>query len=110
MPSLQQQRQQTLKTTLEPLVTRRQELIVQRDLLINEIASLSDEISTQLALADEKRLRIGEFLVLLVESAGRLTLDKHRLIELGVSPDLIIEASTRGKPSISLQIRPASDG
>jgi hypothetical protein len=99
----------SLRLALQPLVARRQELIAERDRLIEEIGTLSDDISRELALADEKSLRVGPYLVTLVESAGRLTLDKHRLVELGVSPDVITEASVRGKPSISLQVRTAAE-
>jgi hypothetical protein len=62
-----------------------------------------------MALADEKSLRVGKYLVILVENQGRLTLDKHRLVELGVAPETITLATTRGAPSISLQVRTASE-
>ena len=109
MGKLRLEQQQTLAATLEARVSLRQELIAERDRILGEIAGVSDEISREMALADEKSLRIGKYLVVLVENQGRLTLDKHRLVELGVSPDTIIEASVRGQPSISLQVRTASE-
>jgi hypothetical protein len=104
------EQQQGLRTTLGPKVALRQALIADRDRLIAEIAECSDEIAQAMALADEKTIRVDKFIVTLVENPGRMTLDKHRLVELGVSPNLITEATTRGAPSISLQVRTASEG
>jgi hypothetical protein len=95
--------------TLEALVSMRQSLIEERDKLIRDIGTISDDIVTQLAAADQKSVRVGPWLVSLVESQGRQTLDKHRLVELGVAPETIVEATTRGAPSTSLQVRRASE-
>ena len=84
-------------------------MIAARDLLLTEIATLSDEIAATLAMADEKSVRVGPFLVTLVENSGRLTLDKHRLLELGVLPETLTAATVRGQPSISVQVRTAAE-
>ena len=107
--SLRTEASVSLSVALKPLIERRQELIAQRDQLTEEIGTLSDDIARELALAGEKSLRCGAWTATLVESAGRLTLDKHRLAELGVSPDVIVQASVRGQPSVTLQVRKASE-
>ena len=100
----------TLTTTLSPLVDERQQLITQRDELIKRIDTLSAEISQTLVLADERSVHVGPWLVTLVEYSGRMTLDKHRLVELGVSPETITAATVKGQPSISLQVRHSPEG
>ena len=99
----------SLATTLRPMVEHRQTLIAERDALIAEIGVCSDEIGRALALADQKSLKVGEYLVSLVENQGRLTLDKHRLVELGVSLETIAAATVRGSPSVSLSVRRTSE-
>lgn len=99
----------TLADKLRARVEHRQALIAERDRIIAELGVVSDDLAREMALADQKRLRVGPHLLLLVENPGRITLDKHRLVELGVSPDVIIEASVRGPSSISLQVKKASD-
>src|SRR4030095_7902067 len=80
MPKLEQTA--NIAVGLRLKVDERQDLIAQRDRIIQEIATLSDEISTTMAMADEKQVRVGPWLLTLVENSGRLTLDKHRLLEL----------------------------
>lgn len=113
MPRLEQhlrhEHVQQLQQKLLSTVTLRQDLIAERDALIDQIGRLSDEIGQQLALADEKSVRVGQYQVTLMENQGRLTLDKHRLVELGVSADTIIAASVRGAGSTSLQVRRVPD-
>jgi hypothetical protein len=109
MPRLTQTQTTELHASLRPRVEDRQRLIAERDRILAEIATVSDDIATRLALADEKSVRVGPYLVVLVENQGRQTLDKHRLVELGVSPETIQQATTRGAPSVSLQIRTASE-
>ena len=110
MPKLSLAPTLELVDKLAPLVESRQQMIAERELLQAKIAVVSDDIAREMALADQKTLRVGPHVLTLVESQGRLTLDKHRLVELGVSADVIIEASVRGAPSISLQVRKASEG
>jgi hypothetical protein len=98
-----------LAENLRPKVDERQALIAERDRILAEIATLSDEISSTLAIADTKHLKVGPYQLTLVENPGRLTLDKHRLIELGVSPETLTAATTRGTPSISLQVRTTTE-
>jgi hypothetical protein len=107
MPKLEQTA--NIAVGLRLKVDERQDLIAQRDRIIQEIASLSDEISTTMAMADEKQVRVGPWLLTLVENSGRLTLDKHRLLELGVPPETLTAATVRGQPSISLQVRTAAE-
>jgi len=104
------EQQQTLQVTLDAKVCLRQALIADRERLIAEIAEVSDEIAREMALADEKSVRVGKYVCTLVENPGRMTLDKHRLVELGCPAELITQATTRGQPSISLQVRTASEG
>jgi hypothetical protein len=94
---------------LRQKVEDRQRLIAERDRIIAEIGIVSDDIATQMAIADEKSLRVGPWGLTLVENPGRLTLDKHRLVELGVSPETITAATVRGTPSVSLQVRKVSE-
>jgi len=107
--------EQTLSTivglaeNLRPKVEERQALIATRDLLLTEIATLSDEIASTLAIADTKTLRVGPYNLTLQENPGRLTLDKHRLVELGVSPETIQAATVRGTPSVALHVRVAAE-
>jgi hypothetical protein len=103
------QAQTALQTTLRPLAEQRQALIAQRDQLIEAIAGLSDDISTRMVLEDQKSIRTGPYLLTIIENSGRNTLDKRRLIELGVDPDVILEATTRSAPSTSLQVRVAAE-
>ena len=109
MGRLRQEVQATLATQLDQKVCLRQALIEDRDRILAEIAEVSDDISREMALADQKSVRVGKYLVILVENQGRLTLDKHRLVELGVAPETITLATTRGQPSVSLQVRTASE-
>ena len=99
-----------LHTKLEPLVEERQALIQQRDEMIAAINDISDRIGTQLALADQKTIRVAGYQVSLVENPGRQTLDKHKLVELGVLPELIVRATTRSAPYTTLQVRRVSEG
>jgi hypothetical protein len=94
---------------LRPTVEKRQALIAERDRILQEIAGLSDEIAREMAIADEKSVRVGPYALTLVENPGRLSLDKHRLVELGVSPETITAATVRGNPSITLHVRTASE-
>ena len=71
---------------LLPRVTLRQELIAKRDEILHEIAALSDQISTDMVLADQKSVRVGPHLLTLVENPGRNTLDKKRLAGTGRGP------------------------
>ena len=98
-----------LRARLEPSVERRQALIAERERLNHEIGALSDAIGHELAVADQKSVKVGAFLVTLVEYPGRQTLDKHRLVELGVPAETIIAAMVRGAPSTSLQVRRAPE-
>jgi hypothetical protein len=68
---------------------------------------LNDEISQTLVIADQKSARVGPYLVTLVENQGRLTLDKHRLVELGVLPETLTAATVRGAGFVTLQVRTA---
>jgi hypothetical protein len=102
--------QQTLSTKLAALVESRQQMIAERERLIEQIGIVSDEIAREMALADQKALRVGAFQLTLIENPGRVSLDKRRLLELGVSPEVITQASVRGTPSVSLQVRKASEG
>jgi hypothetical protein len=90
-------------------VDERQALIAERDRIVQEIATLSDEITRTMAMEDVKSTRVGPYLLTLVENQGRLTLDKHRLVELGVLPETITAATVRGTPFVSLQVRTASE-
>jgi hypothetical protein len=106
MPKMMQTAE--LELGLRSKVDERQTLIAQRDQILQQIATLSDEISQTLVMADQKSARVGPYLVTLVENQGRLTLDKHRLVELGVLPETITAATVRGTPFVSLQVRTAS--
>ena len=105
MSRLVQSPQMELHAKLEPLVEERQALIEQREELIAAINDISDRIGTELALADQKTIRVAGYQVSLVENPGRLTLDKHRLIELGVSLQDIAAATTRGAAYTTLQVK-----
>ena len=108
-PSMTTRLIQAVETTLEarlaPMVEDRQKLIAERDRLIAEITKVSDDISQSLVLADQKSARVAGYVVTLVENPGRQSLDKHRLVELGVSPTQILQATTRSAPYVTLQVR-----
>jgi hypothetical protein len=107
MPKLEQTT--NLVAGLRLKVDERQALIAQRDRILQEIAGLSDEISRTMAMEDVKTARVGPYILTLAENSGRLTLDKHRLVELGVSPETITAATVRGAAFTSLQVRTASE-
>ena len=109
MSRLVQSPQVELHQKLEPLVEERQALIQQREELIAAINDISDRIGTELAVADQKSIRVAGYQVSLVENPGRLTLDKHRLIELGVSLQDIAAATTRGTSYTTLQVKRVSE-
>jgi hypothetical protein len=106
-PKLNVEQTQTtnLVAGLRLKVDERQDLVAQRDRILAEIATLNDEISRTMAMEDVKTARVGPYLLTLVENSGRLTLDKHRLVELGVAPETITAATVRGAAFVSLQIR-----
>jgi len=107
--TLKVEQQLNLVVGLRLKVDERQSLIAQRDRILQEIATLSDEISRTMAMEDVKSVRVGPHLLTLVENPGRLTLDKHRLVELGVLPETITAATVRGAPSVSLHVRTAGE-
>jgi hypothetical protein len=109
MPKLEQETAVHLQAGLRLKVDERQALISQRDRILQEIATLSDEITRTMAMEDIKSARVGPYLITLVENAGRLTLDKHRLVELGVPPETITAATVRGQGFTSLQVRTAAE-
>lgn len=100
----------TLATQIAPAVRQRQSLIAEREALQLEIRALSDEIGSALVLAGEKRVTVDEYAVSLVESQGSVILDKSRLLELGVQPEVIVAATRRGASTVSLQVRKLKPG
>jgi N6-adenosine-specific RNA methylase IME4 len=81
----------TLDAQLLPLVTRRQELALQAKALQAAVDELTSEITGALVREGLNELEVGEYRVKYI-MAERRTLDKGRLVELGVGTDVIAKA------------------
>jgi hypothetical protein len=64
-----------------------------------------DQIAELLEKARLKAVICGKFRVTRIESKGASRLDKTRLIELGVSADLIVKAMIEGTPYVTVSIK-----
>ena len=79
------------KMRLEDLCDKRQQLAKSRDEAQKAIDELSTQIGTELALLGTDRLETPRFVAQIVDGI-RKTLSKTRLLELGVSADVIVSA------------------
>jgi len=94
----------SLETAITPLVETRQELKAKVAALEAQIDSINDDIKTTLVNAGELEVLAAGHKVTLNMAAERSTLDKQRLLELGVTTDQI-KAATKTTTSIVLNVR-----
>ena len=88
------------------VVRQRQELVMQKDQLETAIRELNDQIGAMLTIAGTKSAATDEYTVTLVESPGRETLSKERLLELGAGVDVLRRATVSGKPYSTVMVKP----
>lgn len=81
----------SLAATLLPLVTQRQALAAEIKRLQSQVDTLTEQITGEMVRAGEMKLEVGDW-VPDYASRERKTLDKTRLVELGVSTEVIKQA------------------
>lgn len=87
---------------LEALCQQRQDLAALRDEAQAKIDEMSTAIGTELALRDVVRAEVGDYVAQLVDQ-GRRTLDKQKLLGVGVTVDQI-EAATVETRVVSVRV------
>ncbi len=93
------------KSDLKRLVEDRKKYQEERDAAEALYRDAGEHIAGLLEAAGLKSVRCGDWRVTRVESRGASRLDKTRLIELGVSADLIVRATVEGNPYVTVQIK-----
>jgi hypothetical protein len=82
----------------DEVVERRIALGISRHHIEAEISKLDLELGVMLATADTKSVRYGEHRISLAHSTVGGKLSRERLVELGVSKDIIEAATSEKKP------------
>jgi hypothetical protein len=93
---------------LEASLRRRQELVVQKKALEDEIDTINSALEEYLIATGSDKEVVGPFTVARVTSR-RSTLNPHRLVELGVMPDTI-KAATSTTEFTYLKVTTAKEG
>lgn len=96
-----------LATILSPKLARRQELKAQITMMEAECDAINDEIKTELVTHGELTAAVDGFNVTLTMDAKKDTLDKHKLLEQGVTTDQL-KAATKTTTFVKLDIRKAA--
>lgn len=91
-------------SNLRQLVKDQQKYRAERDAAEALVKDCNEQIAELLEKAKVDSVAVDSHRVTRVESAGRSTLDKNRLMELGVAADTIIKATVQGKPFVTIKI------
>lgn len=94
-------------STLPALVEEYRQLQLQLaalDTLDTRRKALGQDIEALLLAADQKTVTVGDLQITRVEVAGRKTLSADRLLALGVPADVIVQATSHGKPSSHVRV------
>jgi hypothetical protein len=97
----------TLEATLSPLLERRLQLKATEALTKRELETVNDEIKNALVQAGELDVVVDGQRVTLDMEREKSTLDKQRLLELGVSTEQIKRA-TKVSTYVQLDVRKAA--
>lgn len=92
------------KSDLAQMVRDRQRYEAEKDAAEALVKDLNGRIADLLEEADLKSVRCGHYRVTRMVGRGPSHVDKTRLLELGVSADLIVKATIEGKPWVSAKV------
>jgi hypothetical protein len=85
----------TIEQTIEPLVLQRAEIKARLDAVQQELDAVNGEISGTMLREGVRNLRVAGFSLTYESEAEKNTLDKTKLVELGVSTDVIAKATKK---------------
>lgn len=93
-----------VSSDLARLVKEHEKYKAERDAAEAIVKDAKERIAELLEKAKVDSVRVGKLRVTRVESKGASRLDRNRLLELGVSADLIIKATVEGNPYVTVKI------